>query len=241
VDLVNELLELDLPAGPLQAVLGTVTQMAKDSAGNSAATVADLEAQAAYSFAQHLATLGSMFDLIVEDWGKVQALGEKLNNPDNLQWAWNGSLTTGQLLEGMTVSLEIGLYRRLMATVHGVREWLDSETALNNDPGKYCVLEGAFCDYPWGNWPAEAYIASQTSDYDDVNGGYTYNIVWLDVLSGSFNKTEVPKLLQHLYTPVRDGGLAVDKSDVLRRWPFQRGYCFPSNQDGSNCNYGNPP
>ncbi|MGH8068467.1 MAG: hypothetical protein ACRERE_25175 [Candidatus Entotheonellia bacterium] len=89
VDVVKDVVEIEFPASVLQGVLGIATQMAKDSAGNSAAdtvsaTVADLDEQAAYSFNQHLAALGTMFDLIVEDWGKVQALGEKLNNPDNL-------------------------------------------------------------------------------------------------------------------------------------------------------------
>lgn len=74
----------------------------------------------------------------------------------------------GPVTRGHDRLAEIGLYRRLMATVYRVHEWLDSETTLNNDPGTYCEGD-VFCTFPWARWPSDAYISSEMWNYDEVN------------------------------------------------------------------------
>jgi len=73
------------------------------------------------SFNEQLVALGSMFDVILQDGGKIQALGQDLGS-NNPQWSWNLS-TPGLLLDAIIEPTEkLSYYQSLMATVYAVRE-----------------------------------------------------------------------------------------------------------------------
>ena len=249
IDVVNEVVEVKDPHSILQSLLDFGAQIAKDKLGNNAEqtpsiedTVANLDQRAAYTFAQQLVALGTTFNVISEDWGKMQGLGAKLNNPQNKQWAWNGSKTTGILLQNLTVSLETGLYRSLMQDLYETREWHAASGYF--DPGNFNDGNDLIPKHSWENWPADAFLSTNDT-YVDPNWPYDppaqpdKDIIWLDKTgNGGFNTKTVPPILQHLYARITDGGLAVYKPDVLRNWNLPRYYCYDADY---SCDSTTPP
>jgi hypothetical protein len=179
--------------------------------------IANMDERAAFTFAQQLAGLGTLFDIILEDWGKLSSVGQKLNNPENKQWYWNGSQTTGQLLNTMSISLEQSIYRGLVPTVFNLRE-LDSDA--DDDPGSFSD-DGTTGGAHWQGWPDQAYISSN-NDQLHKTGEAGWNVVWIDKDKGGLNKKDAPPMLDHLFNFISKGGLGLYKPDFFRHWAFYR-------------------
>jgi hypothetical protein len=114
--------------GILHTILTVTGVLSNDPNGNSAVVdvqseVANIEKDTAYGFTQQLTSLGSMFNVTLQDWGKVQSLGKHLSDVSDSGWRWNGTKTTGQLLEIMTYSMETSLYKSVMARTTAVNHW----------------------------------------------------------------------------------------------------------------------
>ncbi len=230
VDVVKEVVELKAPSSVLQSVLSFGVQTAKDSLGNTAElttsiddTVADLDLRTAYTFAQHLNALGSTFNLITEDWGRLQGLGLKLNNVDDPQWNWDGAKTTGILLNDATVSLEAGLYRSLMHPNFNITEWIACEQ-FGNLPDKLNLGSEYIPDHPFTNWHAEGYIATPTNTCSSPEDNF--DLILVSNGTSSSQKTAAAAILDHLYADVGDGGLQVPKPEVFRHFGLNRRVCY---------------
>ena len=237
VDVVKEEVKLAIPSSIVQAVLSGGATLAKDAAGNSAEatpsiddTVANLESRTAYRFTQQLSSLGTMFDLILTDWGRMSGIGTKLANPDNVQWNWNGSVTSGQLLNEMTFTMEVGLYRSLMGTVYHVNHW-DSVLNYKDRPDDFDDGNDTIPNHPYTGWPQNAYIQSLSPP------PAAWYVIWLD--KANFNKGAVNNLLGYIFAPASPGtGLGVWMPDLFRNWGMPNwgcvwhSGCFPPKSEG---------
>jgi hypothetical protein len=137
-------------AGPVFGLADTVfnfaTSLTTDPSGNAAmsltSTVGTLQQQAANFFTAQATTTGTQFDFIYQDWGKIRTLGAALANaPQGSAWFWNGSTTTGQILQGMAPAIEQSYYQSLMSALYAIGSYV---------PG---CSPGYSCPPAWGETP----------------------------------------------------------------------------------------
>ncbi len=210
--------------GALSAGFDFGVNLANTLDGNGTAdistTVANIEAQAADHFARQLTAQGTMFDMIYEDWGRMQALGKALDNPDDRNWSWNGDVTTGQILNILSTSMERSFYRSLMPTAYAIAK---IENYPDPTPNGYSAAD------------QQVFRSYSNNTYTGVrlpNGKNEFLILtrwpWNDqpdIGPPSDN------LFNYLYGP-RPGGLSVYKANLFRHWPFKISNCNNSNADG---------
>src|SRR5262249_4896607 len=153
------------------ASLNFASRMANKSDGNNTVenvntTVADLSSQAIMSFTEQKTARGTLFNIIYEDWGKIEALGRAIDS-QSPEWVWNGEVTSGQLLQALNVAAEQSFYRSLMPTVYVIGRIPDFNLPA---PWSYKTFgsknwEGFLFPYtPFGAWPADAYQSALQID-----------------------------------------------------------------------------
>lgn len=240
----------------LGALFGFGTSLGNDVQGNSTTfsyttTVANLESDTVTKFNNQLNALGTLFDFIYQDWGRLQALGEALNgnsaNP-NSQWYWNTTVTSGQLLHGVKTGTERSFYESLMAARYEIG-YFEAPTIFGyqvpdgNIWGEYCEAGGI-------HHPFYLY----TPDLPDTNVMQTvlmpgshraaYN-GWVAI--GDHNDawwycnytSPGPDILEHLFKSPQDGGLGVYPPEFFNGWAFGHITCSPSDIDTTNPYGGN--
>jgi len=242
------------PIGSILSIAGTVMSFTTDLANNGAGdsqvidittTVEGLEKQAVDSFTAQKAALGTMFRFIYQDWGKIEALGSKLNNPDDKNWAWSEEVA-GQALQRMQAPTEVSYYRSILPTVYALGQINNSRDL---SPQKYLSSEHfasyqgiQFCQswYPFSNYKSpEQYLSSK-----EINDSSLWHVQPLgrrDIADGgcavhNLKKSYVslsPAILDHLFG-TKDGQLAVYKPDFYRHWEFPRATCDPAGLDPKN-------
>lgn len=157
--LASELPVVGRVAGIADTAFNFAMSLTTDEEGNEAAsltsTVAQVAQQAGDQFTAQGTTIGTQFDFIYQDWGKIQALGTLLANAQKgSAWYWDAS-TTPQLLQAMRPDIEESYYRSLMPAVYVIGSYL---------PQCYLCL-----DYPnnvnWGGKPLYRQPRSYTA-YD---------------------------------------------------------------------------
>ena len=164
-----ELASYDSEFGPIFGIVDTVMNFADslttDPSGNPTAalatTVANLANQTAEQFAAQKSTLGTQFDMVYQDWGKLNALGAALTDAKSgAAWRWDGS-TEGQVLQAMGPAIEQFFYRSLMSGVYAIGSYVpacpQSEPPLPAPP----------CGTPWGSAP----LWQQPADYWALHSG----------------------------------------------------------------------
>ncbi|MGH9845671.1 MAG: PKD domain-containing protein, partial [Blastocatellia bacterium] len=239
--------EIKIPLGIVQAAVKIASNLAKSPEGPSATElvatkVGELDEQAAYGFAQQLSALGTMFDVVLEDWPKIEALGKALNNPTDPNWSWNGSQPTGQLLNAMTPGIEASIYQSILASVYTVREMnLNFKvTGGRLDPGGYCYdYLGTGCNRHFEMWPDGAWYRSlvwnEFPDDNDISQPDA-SIPLLTRISPD-NGKPATDLIAKLTGPVSAGGLNIWPPFILRRWPaLPRNYCDQNYTNRGKCN-----
>lgn len=227
----------------VNAALNITKILAKSPEGPSAteqvdSTVANLERDAVYGFGQQLSALGSMFDFILDDGGRIKTLGDALNNPSDPEWYWDGSVTTGQMLTVLSRAMEQSYYQSLTAVVFDVKEL--TVDPGDEDPGKWCSYRGITgCHYTYEKWPQQAFQLDRSwveekGPYD--NFGPRSIIPFLHRTDGKNDgKPDGNFLQQKIFGPVSQNGLGVWKPFLFRRWPFPRTYCDPTSTDNGTC------
>lgn len=231
-----------IPVGVFQGVLNITKLLAKTPEGPSAteqieSKVANLAGDAVTGFNQQLAALGSLFEVIYQDPGKIAALGQKLTSGSD-QWAWQGTTTTAQLLEVFERSARISYYQSLLATVATVQNMVADYGSTPAGWCRYNVINS--CTHPYSKVPQEAYSISLSWEEGEnlfhQTGPHSL-IPFLEPNEGlAINRT----LLQHLYAPVSQGGLGVPQPYVLRRWSFKHQYCTGQYYQDSRCGLDQP-
>lgn len=136
--------------GPLFGLADTAfnfaTGLTTDTSGNTTAsltsTVGQLQQQAIDQFGAQETTTAIQFDLIYQDWGKIQTLGDDLagGQPGD-DWYWDDT-STGQILEAMAPAVSASYYRSLMPAVYAIGSYMPT------------CHDATFCDnYSWGKTP----------------------------------------------------------------------------------------
>jgi hypothetical protein len=237
------------PIGAILSVTGTVLSFGANLANNEAGdrevidittTVGNLEKQAVDSFNDQQAAQGAMFRFIYQDWGKIQALGSKLNDADDPNWAW-GTDTTAQILARMSPVTEVSYYRSILPTAYAVGEIHNSKSS---NPTDYVssvsskTLSGfSTCDawYPFSKYlNPEQYLSS--TEIDHTNLWDVQPLGRRDIKDGGCNvhndkkdyQAPSEKILNRLFAD-----LAVYKPDFYRHWEFPRATCDPKGVDSN--------
>lgn len=245
------------PSAPILGILSGAfsfgTSLANNLAGNSTVLnvnvpASNLASQAADSFAQQNVALGTMMDLVYEDWGKLQALGTALNDSQDPNWFWNGDTTTGQLLQGFNTATEISDYASLLPSVWTVRIW-NAQTSTVQWPWDY-TYNGEFqLNVPIfsTSTPPEDFISEASPRTDPATLNFEPDIMTLALPGalpfGVSTHYPVPQagIPDHLYGPQ---GLGVWKPDVFRHWQIPVRYCTAPGdsyvQGNSNCDQKTP-
>ncbi len=175
---------------------------------NVGTTVAELGGQAADSFAELLASQGTIFNLIYEDWGRLKALGSALGNPENSNWKWNGDLTTGQLLNGLDLAVERSYYHSLLPTTYKTHIIPDTYWL---QPGDACGDLQPPCKFT-NNWTA--WVLSP----ENIQQNNFFNIYCM--YFGNYQSPGNPPqdIVGRLFTPVSQGGLGISPRVLIQRW-----------------------
>jgi hypothetical protein len=135
--------------GPLFGLADTAfnlaTSLTTDTSGNPTisltSTVGQLQQQAIQQFQSQSTTTATQFDLIYQDWGKMQALGNELAQAQpGGDWYWDDE-STGQILQAMAPAISASYYRSLMPAVYAVGRYLPQCNVAD------------YCQWGWGNTP----------------------------------------------------------------------------------------
>ncbi|MBV9676822.1 MAG: hypothetical protein JO185_10845, partial [Acidobacteriaceae bacterium] len=249
--------------GVASALFSFSTSLAQTTDGNSAVLdinvqASDIANQAVQSFTQQGYLRGVMFDVIYEDWGKLQALAGKVNNaPPGSPFYWNGSTTTSALLDGLSRATEISFYQSLLAPGFVVRVW-NAQDPMDQTPGDYkyddfgpTSIFRFWRDQNWigapsarvssGAFELDMLMFTKRGDIDGDGGSNDFDPSYIQLVPDS--------ILQHVFAAPPDG-LGVSKSQFYRQWPFDKFYCSaPGNgysgshgpTQTSNCDWTTPP
>jgi hypothetical protein len=187
--------------GIADAAFNFGASLTADSSGNAAASlttsVGQLEKQAADQFIAQGSTIGTQFNFIYQDWGRLESLAGKIGTaPSGSPWIWDNGTASG-LLNATQVNVEQSYYQSLMAAIYaigtylptcsndcptgaarwgGTPIWEQPQTYLVwDDDGPYC----AFCNksaqpfnYPW--YPPYTYPNDPTNPIEvPTNPAYT--------------------------------------------------------------------
>ena len=118
--------------GPLFGLADTAfslaTSLTTDTSGNPTvsltSTVGQLQQQAIQQFQSQSTTTATQFDLIYQDWGKMQALGTALAQAEpGDDWYWDDE-STGQILQAMAPAISASYYRSLMPAVYAIGKYV---------------------------------------------------------------------------------------------------------------------
>jgi hypothetical protein len=110
-----------------------------------------------------LTVLGTLFNFIYQDWGRLKALGMALNSAQpGTQWYWDTTVTTGQLLAGMKLGTERALYESMMAARYQIGYF----EAPNI--GAYYVMNADFYDCERGGLHDPFYLYTVNLPYANI-------------------------------------------------------------------------
>ena len=107
--------------------------LATDPKGNQTASlagpVANLAQQAQNNFTAQLNSIGVQFDLIYQNWPRMQALGNFLQSGQG-KWTWTGS-TAGQISAQMNPAIKQSMYQSLMAATYAIGWYVPNSSFWN--------------------------------------------------------------------------------------------------------------
>jgi hypothetical protein len=141
------------------------TELTTDPQGNKqidlTSTIGDLQTQAAKQFIAQANTTGTLFQLMLQDWGKLNALGSVLIDQSKPGSPWYWSLTTtSQMLQNMQAPIRQAAYQSIMPAAYAIGSFLP-QSNYNCGP--------APPNPPlWGQTP----LWLQTWSYGVLDGGF---------------------------------------------------------------------
>jgi hypothetical protein len=127
------------------------TELTTDQQGNKqidlTSTIGNLQQQAADQFISQSNTTGTLFQLILEDWGKLNTLGSTLvgdSNPAS-PWYWS-TTTTSKMLTNMDFVVRQAAYESIMPAAYAIGSYYPTTT---NSNGWYWGQHPLYTQ-PWG-------------------------------------------------------------------------------------------
>ncbi len=248
------------PLAPLFGIADTFfnfgMSLTTDQSGNQTASlatpVANLANQAQANFHGQLSTLGTQFDLIYEDWGKMKPLGSFLASGQQA-WSW-GQSTASDISLRMNPAVKQGMYQSLMSAVYAIGSYLPTTPStvsngwgyypLARQPNAYRVLVNrsspytplsqpfdipAYIPYTYptdtGNqWADDPRTATLLSDYSWL-GISAINTPVTGTTDNFQYQPPTEDLRTQLFNPVSKGGLGVYRPAFFHSWAFPRVNC----------------
>lgn len=111
--------------GVVDAMINYGISSTTDTSGNQTvslnSSVAAVAKQTQDQFTQQKAGLGTQFDLIRQDWGKLQTLGTNLGTATfGTPWYWDTVTTEAQILQGLSPAFNVSFYQSLMSSIYAI-------------------------------------------------------------------------------------------------------------------------
>lgn len=235
------------------------TSLTTDATGSKTfdltTTVGNLEQQAAEHFKAQANTTGTLFELVFQDWAKLNALGTALATQTSRTspWYWS-TTTTGMVLNQMSVGIRQAAYQSIMPAVFSVANYLPNSpsglsgaanwgnTPLYQQPSSYIVGDSRSCPCVPISKPFSSFVPfTYPSDAGNpsVNDSRTQTLMglgaWLAVArqdspasggSDDYQYTApTADLMGKLFAPVWNGGLGLYRPVFFERWAFPRLAC----------------
>ncbi len=202
--------EIQAALGLTSTAIGIGLDLSTSSAGGSGTTVQteveDLASvlfdQTTGLFAQSLTGVAQLFNIVLSDWGKLQAAGQHVQAGD-AGWTWPDT-SEGQLIAAMTPAFEISFYQNLLPIASDI---VFFEDVKFSDPGDYqwdtqaCERCEPICQTPYSGAPS----------YDYWNSGG--NIYLLD----PYPSSTLAKRLFNSPTDSSAPGLGIFKPQLFQR------------------------
>lgn len=220
--------------GAADAAFSLGTSLATDLQGNPTSTqqnlpIAQLEQQAGENFTAELATLGTQFNLIYQNWGRISSLGASLAGatPGSGLY-WDGDTTTAEILNAMNPAILQSYYRTLMPLAYAIGRyvpyawgqtplWQQPPTYVVYDPDLPCISTGCAgvaqpFNFPW--YVPYTFPTDATNPYSALGNGTNTIFAdesWLGISNintpsngGSNGLYQPPSstILSYLFTPL---------------------------------------
>ncbi len=247
--------------GAADVILNFATELVTDKQGNKtidlSSTIGNALEQANQQFIAQRATMGTLFQLIYQDWGKLNALGTALASATNQSspWYWS-STTTSDILTALNPTIQAAAYQTIMAGAYAIGWYVPNSgfsdgfgwgrTPLSRQPHAYSVLVSRSSPSTPKCRPFDipAYIPfTYPTDLSNewMNDPRTATLIsdgaWLGIsaLNTPWNSNydafqyspPSPDVLTKLFNPVWKGGLGVYRPAFFNGWPFPRTQCSP--------------
>lgn len=141
------------------------TELATDPQGNQqidlTSTIAKLENQAGDQFVAQGNATGTLFQSILEDYGKLSALGTLLVGQSSAgsPWYWNAS-TTSQVLTALKPAIQQAAYESIMPAAYAIGSYVPNTSRNCSGNGPWPV---------WGQFP----LWQQPNAYVVLDGSFT--------------------------------------------------------------------
>jgi hypothetical protein len=133
-------------------------------------TIGQMQDVAIDHFRAQANNTGTMFTLIYQDWGKIDALGSALlssANDGSSPWSWKPGSTTSQMLNNMDTAVKQAAYQSLLGAAYSIGRYLPQtggscfgnpapvwgQTPLYDQPWGYGALDGDFKGCNLGSIP----------------------------------------------------------------------------------------
>ncbi len=238
------------------------TSLTTDTSGNKTydltTTVGNMQSQAVQHFTAQANTTGTLFELVFQDWNKLNSLGTALATQTSRTspWYW-GPTTTGLLLNQMTPGIRQAAYQSLMPVVFAVANYYpNSPTALTEgfnwgrtplygQPFAYLVEVAREAPITPLAHPFKAFVPFTypgDAGNPNANNPGTQTMMglgaWLAVgrtdtpwpiTSDDYNyPAPTPAVMGKLFAPVWNNGLGVYRPAFFERWDLPRLQCTPA-------------
>jgi hypothetical protein len=177
----------------------TTTDQNGDSTTALTTKVSQLQTQAIAQFQAQSGTTATQFDLIYQDWGKIQTLGTALAGAEpGDDWYWDDQATS-QILQAMDIPISASYYQSLMPAVYGIGSYVPGcsddigdnlcrdnywgSTPVYGQPIGYLAYwdTNTGCCHPFNESPGNpaayqpyTYPGDPNNPYQDPNNGTTY-------------------------------------------------------------------
>jgi hypothetical protein len=247
------------------------TSLTTDNQGNKTidltSTVAGLLTQSIDQFTAQGATTGTLFKLVLQDYGKLAMLGSALANQKdvNSPWYWDTS-TTSTLLRQMTPAIQQASYQAIMAAAYAIggfypnsgysNGWGWGLLPLSGQPYAYVVGVNRSCpcvpiSHPFWvpNYIPYTYPSDPGNEWADdprtaslLTDGQWLGISQKDTpwngTTDDFQYTPPSEAVRtQLFNPVWKSGLGVYRPAFFNNWPFPRVQCTQSWGDFNGYSY----
>jgi hypothetical protein len=180
--------------GLTDAIFNFGMSLTTDQNGNLTASlatpVANLASQAPQQFNAQPGTMGTQFDMIYQDWGKMSALAVAFAQAQRgSPWFYDPKQVT-QILDAMSPALEESLYQGLMSAVYAIGSYVPGCTPGPPPLSPACGVLWGGDDRPYSRYISARHArpvlrfsgprtgAAVTVPYDPLMPAGLYQIIW---------------------------------------------------------------